>query len=492
MIENGGINNAGDARTPVFNLDSIEQQIAVLLVDDNMQLLDLTATFLKRERDEFDVETVTCAKDGLAYVAEHEVDAIVSDYEMPGLDGLEFLERVREDSDIPFILFTGKGSEQIASEAISRGVTDYLQKKSDTSQYSLLANRIVNAVERHRKSKQLERSQEKFSKLVTNSSDVLGIVNENAEFRYISPVCEDLLGYKQHEIIGEVAFGFMPPEDRENAMNEFYRAIEHPESEPVIEHHWEKKNGELVPFETRGKNMFDDEFINGFVVNGRDISDHKEHQQQIEAQNERLTEMHQALSHDIKNPLQVASNSVNLYRETAEDQYLKKIEDALDRIDVLVKQILTMTEQETNPRNPEQVSLRNVATQAWSMTDTESAKLAIDGSKEFEADKNRLQRVFENLFDNAVEHSDGDVTISVGPFDQGIYIEDDGPGIPAEKQSNIFESGYTTKSANTGYGLDIVEQIVDNHGWDIELQQEARNGARFEITNIEFKSELHH
>ena len=106
MIENGEINDAGDARTPVFNLDSIEQQIAVLLVDDDMQLLDLTATFLKRERDEFAVETVTCAKDGLAYVAEHEVDAIVSDYEMPGLDGLEFLERVRENSDIPFILFT--------------------------------------------------------------------------------------------------------------------------------------------------------------------------------------------------------------------------------------------------------------------------------------------------------------------------------------------------------------------------------------------------
>lgn len=197
---------ANSVNGTVFSGIKDQDQITVLVVDDEPELLDLTATFLEKERDEFAVETFQSADVALSYIEENSVDAIVSDYDMPKLNGLDFLERVREKDDVPFILFTGKGSEEIASEAISRGVTDYLQKQTDTSQYSLLANRIINSVEKYRASKQLERSQEKFSKLVTNSSDVLGIVDENARFKYISPVCEDILGYEQHELIGSVAF----------------------------------------------------------------------------------------------------------------------------------------------------------------------------------------------------------------------------------------------------------------------------------------------
>lgn len=69
---------------------------------------------------------------------------------MPGMNGIEFLESVRAiDEDLPFILFTGKGSEEVASEAISAGVTDYLQKQSGTDQYTILANRITNATSRN-------------------------------------------------------------------------------------------------------------------------------------------------------------------------------------------------------------------------------------------------------------------------------------------------------------------------------------------------------
>ena len=126
--------------------------IAVLLAEDDAALADLTATYLEREADEFAVTTRDDAESALEYLdGEASVDCIVSDHDMPGMNGLEFLEAVREDHpDLPFVLFTGKGNEEIASEAISAGVTDYLQKGTGTDQYTVLANRIQNAVEKRR------------------------------------------------------------------------------------------------------------------------------------------------------------------------------------------------------------------------------------------------------------------------------------------------------------------------------------------------------
>jgi signal transduction histidine kinase/CheY-like chemotaxis protein len=124
--------------------------IRVLHVDDDPAFAELAATFLEREDDRIEVLTATSAEAGLDRLDEG-IDCIVSDYDMPGLNGIEFLERVRAaDDDRPFVLFTGKGSEEIASEAISAGVTDYVQKSPGNEQYEILVNRIVNAVEARR------------------------------------------------------------------------------------------------------------------------------------------------------------------------------------------------------------------------------------------------------------------------------------------------------------------------------------------------------
>ncbi len=124
----------------------------MLLVDDEPAVADLAALHLERVHEDITVEVETSVEAALArFEREPEtVDCIVADYNMPHMNGLEFLAAVRETHpDIPFILFTGKGSEEIASEAISAGVTDYLQKGMGTEQYELLANRIENAVTAH-------------------------------------------------------------------------------------------------------------------------------------------------------------------------------------------------------------------------------------------------------------------------------------------------------------------------------------------------------
>lgn len=151
-----------------------DEPVHVLHVDDNPEFADLTATCLERENDHFVVTTAHDASEGLEKLAEAQFDCIVSDYDMPGQNGIALLESVREQyPDMPFILYTGKGSEAVASDAISAGVTEYMQKESGTGQYTILANRIVNSVEQHRSEQIVRETKERLQQLTENTTDCL-------------------------------------------------------------------------------------------------------------------------------------------------------------------------------------------------------------------------------------------------------------------------------------------------------------------------------
>jgi CheY-like chemotaxis protein len=124
------------------------ETIRVLLVDDEPGLPETIAGYIERENDDIEVTTRASALDAVAALDEQSFDCIVSDYQMPAISGLDLLKAVREeDPEIPFIVFTAKGSETTASEAIATNVTDYIQKRPDTEQYDELAERIRRAVE---------------------------------------------------------------------------------------------------------------------------------------------------------------------------------------------------------------------------------------------------------------------------------------------------------------------------------------------------------
>lgn len=131
--------------------DDSKTPITVLHVDDEPDFADMASEFLEREDERLEVITETSTEVALDRLAGTEIDCIVSDYDMPGRDGLEFLAAVRAAyPELPFILFTGKGSEEVASEALTKGATDYLQKGAGSERYQLLANRITNAVDQYR------------------------------------------------------------------------------------------------------------------------------------------------------------------------------------------------------------------------------------------------------------------------------------------------------------------------------------------------------
>lgn len=189
--------------------------ISVLHVDDDPALVDLTAAFLERENSDITVTGATNTSEGIARVVDDDIDCIVSDYDMPEMNGLEFLETLRDDGhELPFILFTGKGSEEIASEAISAGVTDYLQKKSGTEQYTMLTNRIENAVDRARAHAAQLESEQRYRHLVERLP--VGItVHRDGEFVYANDAAATLVGSSSpRELEGENICAFVSPTDR--------------------------------------------------------------------------------------------------------------------------------------------------------------------------------------------------------------------------------------------------------------------------------------
>jgi two-component system sensor histidine kinase KdpD len=153
--------------------------IRVLMVDDEPSILDVSKLFLERT-GAFEVDTVESAVDALEKLESAQYDAVVSDYKIPGMDGIEFLKEVRAlDPGFPFILFTGKGREEVVIEALDNGIDYYIRKGADTeAQFAELSSKIRLAVEQRRAEKEIVEQHKQLSIIneiirVANSSLIL-------------------------------------------------------------------------------------------------------------------------------------------------------------------------------------------------------------------------------------------------------------------------------------------------------------------------------
>jgi signal transduction histidine kinase len=217
----------------------------------------------------------------------------------------------------------------------------------------------------------------------------------------------------------------------------------------------------------------------------QNVTERTEDKRELERQNERLEELAGIVSHDLRNPLRVADGRVALLRDERESDHLDDVARALDRMDALIEDVLTLARGGERIEAADTVELASVAESGWRTVNTDRAALETDADLRIEADRSRLRQLFENLYRNAVEHGGDGVTVSVGAIDNGFYVADTGSGIPKADREEIFEMGYSTDEAGTGLGLGIVEQVADAHGWDLAVTESAQGGARFEITGVE-------
>ncbi|WP_439026071.1 PAS domain-containing sensor histidine kinase [Haloarchaeobius sp. DT45] len=252
---------------------------------------------------------------------------------------------------------------------------------------------------------------------------------------------------------------------------------------------------------TRPLERIDEEYV---VFVAREVTERKAYETELERQNERLAEFAQVVSHDLRNPLNVARGNLDLLRLTDDLDRLDGIEASLDRMAELVDDLLTLARTGQDVEDPELVDFETVAKQAWVTVDAPDATLEVDpADSPILADDGRLRQLFENLYrnsvehgstgsradpDHAVEHAGEGVTVRVETTDSGFRVVDDGPGIDPAECERVFDRGYSTERSGTGFGLAIVDDIVNAHGWEITVVEapESLGGACFEISGVRF------
>ncbi|WP_435061971.1 PAS domain S-box protein [Halobaculum sp. EA56] len=216
----------------------------------------------------------------------------------------------------------------------------------------------------------------------------------------------------------------------------------------------------------------------------------RESRNELRRQNDRLEEFASVVSHDLRNPLNVADGHLELARRECDSEHLGAVERALDRMETLIEDLLTLAREGEADTDLEPVDVAGTVDACWGNVDTADASLVVDVGRPILADERRLKQLFENLVGNAVEHGGEDVTVTVGELAdgerEGFFVEDDGVGIPPDEREAVFEAGYSTGDRGTGFGLRIVRQVAESHGWDVRATESEEGGARFEVTGVTF------
>ena len=211
----------------------------------------------------------------------------------------------------------------------------------------------------------------------------------------------------------------------------------------------------------------------------------KAREDELTRQRDRLDQFASVVSHDLRNPINVASGRLKLAADDCDSDQLDVIDRALTRMEELIDDALLLARQGQTVGETEAVDLAALVSQCWGTVATADATIESACDATVQADRSRLADVFENLFRNAVEHGGEAVSITVGTTDDGFYIADDGSGIPEDKREQIFETGYSTNRDGTGFGLAIVREIIEAHGWEITVGDSENGGARFDTTGVD-------
>ncbi|WP_433624271.1 MEDS domain-containing protein [Halomicrococcus sp. NG-SE-24] len=212
----------------------------------------------------------------------------------------------------------------------------------------------------------------------------------------------------------------------------------------------------------------------------------RQHERQLQRQNNRLESFASMLAHELRNPLHIAQMYLHEVGGGNPDA-VTEIERALDRIEEMID-ILLITARTTDAAiDRDTVALAEAATEVWTKVAAPSSDLVVETERTVSADSVHIWHLLENLFKNAVEHGGADVTVRIGDLADadGFYVADDGPGIPDADREAVLEAGCTTASNGIGLGLTFVSQLAAAYAWDCTLTESRSGGARFEFRNVE-------
>jgi PAS domain S-box-containing protein len=223
------------------------------------------------------------------------------------------------------------------------------------------------------------------------------------------------------------------------------------------------------------------------VPEGRDITELKQRERELERKNERLEEFASVVSHDLKNPLSVAKGNLQLFRETdgEEPELVDEAGAALDRMDRLIEDLLDLAEKGRIVDDTEPVDLETAVERARATVEAGDLDVTLaSAGPTVRADRERLVQLLANLLSNAVTHADGRVRVVADATAGTLAVEDDGPGVPPAEREQVFEPGYSGTEDGHGFGLAIARNIAEAHGWTLEVAESEWGGARFVVSGL--------
>ena len=259
-----------------------KNRIRVLHVDDDAEFLAVAKQCLE-EAGNFEVDTATSAEEALEKLKMLEFDAVVADYQMPGMNGLELLRELRRrGNEAPFFLFTSRGKEEIAVEALNSGVERYVDKQGSASvTYDELKRSICGAVKNRIAEKLLRESEERLKLITENMQDVLILTDGNFKCTYVSSSIRWVLGFEPCELIGKPIYEFVHPDDLPTVMNAIENAVDS-RYEGKMEVRCRRSDGNYAVVEGRGKILTDRSgHFTSAIVTVSDVTERKKTQQAL-------------------------------------------------------------------------------------------------------------------------------------------------------------------------------------------------------------------
>jgi PAS domain S-box-containing protein len=356
----------------------------------------------------------------------------------------------------------------------------------------LLAAHISEALVRVQTETELRAERDRFAALFENVPNAVvryEIEDAKAICKSVNPAFEDVFGWSADDLVGDSVDDYILPADLQDEGEVLNEQVGQGNRIEGAEVHRNTREGgrDFLLHTAPAGNSGDTEAFAIYV----DITEQKERERKLARQNERLEEFASVVSHDLRNPLNVALGRYELLAEEFDSDHLEPIGRSLERMDSLVEDLLALARQGQVVDETEPTSLSEAVTTAWETADTQEASIELEDDLVVEADDARFRELLENLFRNSVEHAGADATVEVGALDDrdGFYVEDDGPGIPDDVRDQIFDHGFTTEEGGTGFGLAIVTSIADAHGWDVEAV-DCETGARFEFDRVSVREKL--
>ncbi|MBF0370285.1 MAG: response regulator [Magnetococcales bacterium] len=513
----------------------MKEAFHILIVDDSAANRFTLQALLQRE-DSFAILEADSGEQALALTVEHRVDLILLDVQMPGLDGYEtarHLKMATNTRDIPIIFITAVfKSEEFARRGYAVGAVDYLTKPIDDN---LLLNRIrlyIKLINRERHLRQaMAELQEKDRSLrsvnkalelqlrertveLNQASDAIISADEKGNVTFWNQGAERTFRYLENEILGQPLTLLVPERYREAHLNGIKQVIATGHlglSGKVVELSGLRKGGVEFPLEVSlSSGVADGRRRFSAVI--RDITDRKRMEDQLREAKEAAERANQSkstflatMSHEIRTPLNAILGMTELLKEVhlseSHGWYVDTLSRSGEALLTLINDILDLSRIEANQLTLEMTpfdlvqSIQEVIElftfSALEKKITLSHQLDEGVPSWVQGDPTRLRQVLLNLVGNAVKFtSTGEVSIGVacGVGDQLLFtVVDTGPGIPKEKQTEIFDSftqadpSTTRNHGGSGLGLTICRRLVKLMGGEISLESEPGQGSCFTV-----------